>query len=329
MAFLKPIELPGLTTTGNLFLAPLAGYSDAAFRSICIEWGADLCFTEMISAEGIVRDNAKTLELLQRADTERQFAVQLFASEPVVAGRAVRKLARHRPDLFDLNCGCSVPKVLKSGCGAALLRTPERIADIVRAMRGETDRPVSVKLRSGWDHNTINYLRCAESAEEGGAAMVCLHPRTRSQGFSGSARLTDLKTLKANCSVPVIGSGDLFTPEAAVRTFRESRCDGLMFARGALGNPFIFTAVRQLLEKGQEDAPPGPRLRLETALRQLEQTVRFKGELRACKEMRKHFCWYSKGIPGGAELRARAVRAQKVRDYEDLVERFLTTGSFK
>ena len=283
----------------------------------------------MISAEGIVRDNAKTLELLQRADNERQFAVQIFAAEPAVAARAVRGLAPQRPDLFDLNCGCSVPKVLKSGCGASLMRSPERIAAIVRAMLGETDRPVSVKLRSGWDHNTVNYLRCAESAEEGGASMVCLHPRTRSQGFSGSARLSHLKTLKANCSVPVIGSGDLFTPEAAVRTFRETRCDGLMFARGALGNPFIFTAARQLLAEGRQDPPPGPRLRLETALRQLERAVRFKGELRACKDMRKHFCWYSKGIPGGAELRARAVRAEKVRDYEDLVERFLRTGSFK
>jgi tRNA-dihydrouridine synthase B len=297
----------------------MAGYSDAAFRSICLEWGADLCYTEMVSAEGVVRNNVKTLELLQRADNERIFAVQIFASEPRTAARAVQKLTLYQPDLYDLNCGCSVAKVLKSGSGAALLRTPEKIGAIVKAIRGETDSPVTVKLRSGWDQSSINYLYCAQAAEQGGAAMVCLHPRTRSQGFSGRARLSELKDLKARCSVPVIGSGDLFSPADALRVFRESGCDGLMFARGALGNPFIFKATKELLN-GEDPgtAPAGPG-RLQTALQQLEAAVAFKGEARACKEMRKHFCYYSKGIPGGAELRARAVRAKRVEDYLNLV----------
>jgi len=297
----------------------MAGYSDAAFRSICLEWGADLCYTEMVSAEGVVRNNVKTLELLQRADNERIFAVQIFASEPRTAARAVQKLTLYQPDLYDLNCGCSVAKVLKSGSGAALLRTPEKIGAIVKAIRGETDSPVTVKLRSGWDQSSINYLYCAQAAEQGGAAMVCLHPRTRSQGFSGCARLSELKELKARCSVPVIGSGDLFSPADALRVFRESGCDGLMFARGALGNPFIFKATKELLN-GEDPgtAPAGP-WRLQTALQQLEAAVAFKGEARACKEMRKHFCYYSKGIPGGAELRARAVRAKRVEDYLNLV----------
>jgi tRNA-dihydrouridine synthase B len=297
----------------------MAGYSDAAFRSICLEWGADLCYTEMVSAEGVVRNNAKTLELLQRADNERIFAVQMFASEPRTAARAVQKLTPYQPDIYDLNCGCSVAKVLKSGSGAALLRTPEKIGAIVKAIRGETDRPVTVKLRSGWDQSSINYPYCAQAAEQGGAAMVCLHPRTRSQGFSGRARLSELKELKARCSVPVIGSGDLFSPADALRVFRESGCDGLMFARGALGNPFIFRATKELLN-GEDPgtAPAGPE-RLQTALQQLEVAVAFKGETRACKEMRKHFCYYSKGIPGGAELRARAVRAKRVQDYLNLV----------
>jgi tRNA-dihydrouridine synthase B len=297
----------------------MAGYSDAAFRSICLEWGADLCYTEMVSAEGVVRNNVKTLELLQRADNERIFAVQIFASEPRTAARAVQKLTLYQPDLYDLNCGCSVAKVLKSGSGAALLRTPEKIGAIVKAIRGETDSPVTVKLRSGWDQSSINYLYCAQAAEQGGAAMVCLHPRTRSQGFSGRARLSELKDLKVRCSVPVIGSGDLFSPADALRVFRESGCDGLMFARGALGNPFIFKATKELLN-GEDPgtAPAGPG-RLQTALQQLEAAVAFKGEARACKEMRKHFCYYSKGIPGGAELRARAVRAKRVEDYLNLV----------
>jgi tRNA-dihydrouridine synthase B len=276
----------------------------------------------MVSAEGIVRDNAKTLELLRRDDNERLFAVQIFASEPRPAATAVQKLARYRPDLYDLNCGCSVAKVLKSGSGAALLRAPEKIGAIVKAMRGQTDSPVTVKLRSGWDQDSINYLSCAQAAERSGAAMVCLHPRTRSQGFSGRARVSELKELKTHCSVPVIGSGDLFSPADALRIFRETGCDALMFARGALGNPFIFAAAKSLLSGGDAAPAPTPQTgpeRLQTAVQQLRTAVRLKGETRACKEMRKHFCYYSKGLTGGAEFRARVVRAERVEDYLDLV----------
>jgi nifR3 family TIM-barrel protein len=273
----------------------------------------------MVSAEGIVRDNAKTLELLRRGDNEKLFAVQIFASEPRAAAGAVRKLALYQPDLYDLNCGCSVPKVLKSGSGAALLQTPGKIGKIVGAMRGETDSPVSVKLRSGWDHSSINYLDCAQAAERSGAVMVCLHPRTRSQGFSGRVRTSELKELKTHCSIPVIGSGDLFTPKDALNVFRETGCDGIMFARGALGNPFIFMATKEFLTDGDPTAAPAGPERLETALQQLKLAVKFKGEARACKEMRKHFCYYSKGIPGGARFRSRAVRAERVEDYLDLV----------
>jgi len=285
----------------------------------------------MVSAEGVVRDNAKTLELLQRAGNEGLFAVQIFASEPRSAAKAVHKLAAYQPDLYDLNCGCSVAKVLKSGSGAALMRTPEQIAAIVEAMRGETDSPVTVKLRSGWDQSSINYLHCARAAERSGAAMVCLHPRTRSQGFSGRARVSELKDLKSHCSVPVIGSGDLFSPEDALRIFRETGCDGLMFARGALGNPFIFTATKKLLageNPGPAPATPAGPERLQTALQQLRAAVEFKGEARACKEMRKHFCYYTKGITGGAELRARAVRAESIEDYMNLVSEISLNRQF-
>jgi nifR3 family TIM-barrel protein len=279
----------------------------------------------MVSAEGIVRDNTKTLELLQRGENERMFAVQIFASEPRSAAAAVRKLSRYDPDLFDLNCGCSVAKVLKSGCGAALLRKPDKIGAIVAAMRGETGAPVTVKLRSGWDQSSINYLDCAASAEERGAAMICLHPRTRSQGFSGRVRAGELKDLKAQCTVPVIGSGDLFTPEDGMKLLSDTRCDGLMFARGALGNPFIFTAAKRLLA-GDEPRGATTAQRLQTALIHLEIAVAFKGESTACKEMRKHFCYYSRGMRGGAELRSRAVRAGCVADYRNLVAEFSTDG---
>jgi nifR3 family TIM-barrel protein len=325
-SYLKHIDLPGITIPGNLFLAPLAGYSDAAFRSICIQWGADLCYTEMISAEGIIRNNKKTIELLERSDNERLFAVQIFASSAETASRAVARLTADQPafqpDLIDLNCGCSVPKVLKSGCGAVLLRSPQLIASIIRSMRETTDRPVTVKLRSGWDHDSINFTSCAEAAERAGAAMICLHPRTRTQGFSGRARLSHLKKLKNSCSVPVIGSGDLFSPAEALTMFRETGCDGLMFARGAFGNPFIFTATKELLRGNPDSTSPSAEQRMQTALQQLQLAISLKGERRACKDMRKHFCHYSKGIRGGAALRARAVQAESFEDYKDLIEGF-------
>ena len=326
--FLKTLRLPGLTIPGNLLLAPLAGYSDAAFRSICLLWGADLCYTEMISAEGIVRDNGKTFELLQRADNERLFAVQIFAAEEQSAALAVRKLDGLKPDLYDLNCGCAVPKVLKGGCGAALLRSPGKIGAIVSAMRSETASPVTVKLRSGWDQQSINYLQSAEAAERAGAAMICLHPRTRAQGFSGRARISELKSLKSRCGVPVIGSGDLFSPEDAEGMLRQTACDGLMFARGALGNPFIFAATKAHLSGRGDFSPPSVRQRLETALQQLEAAAAFKGELRACRDMRKHFCYYTKGIPSGAELRSRLVRAQRIQSYKSLLAHFLAQKGF-
>jgi tRNA-dihydrouridine synthase B len=282
----------------------------------------------MISAEGIVRNNAKTLELLQRGRDENLLAVQIFAADPLCAARAVHSLERCRPALYDLNCGCSVAKVLKSGSGAALLRTPEKISAIVEAMRGETDRPVTVKLRSGWDHGSINFRECAAAAELGGAAMICLHPRTHSQGFSGRARIFEVTALKEQSGVPVIASGDLFTPEDALRIFRETGCDGLMIARGALGNPFIFSAVKKLLAGGQSKPAPTELERLQTALRQLEIAVAFKGETRACKEMRKHFCYYSRGMRGGAVLRARAVRAESVENYRKLVAEFSEPKQF-
>lgn len=322
-SILKPIELPGLRIPGNIFLAPMAGYTDAAFRSLCREQGAALAFTEMMSAEGLARGSRKTLELARRAENEELWGVQIFAGEPRSAAAAVRALEPLKPSLYDLNCGCSVPKVLKAGAGAALLRDPQRIREILRAMRGETDSPLSVKLRSGWDPDSLNYLQAAELAQEGGAALACLHPRTRSQGFSGSADWSHVAELKRSSSLPVFGSGDLFSAEQAAALMSRTGCDGVMFARGAIGNPFIFAQALALF-RGQPPLPgPEAEVRLATALEQLARAVALHGELRACRQMRKHFCAYSRGIPGGAQLRGRAVRAERLEDYRHLVEDYL------
>lgn len=329
--YLHAIDLPGLHLEGNLFLAPIAGYSDAAFREVCIRFGAYLCYTEMVSSEALARGSRKSLELARRGENETNLAIQLFGCDPLSFGRAVRALEALRPALYDLNCGCAVPKVLSSGSGAALLRDPQRIAEILRAMRGETHAPVSVKLRSGWDCQSLNFLETGHAAVEAGAAMLTLHPRTRAQGFTGKADWRHIRLLKEQSPVPVIGSGDLLRPYDVLAMIRETGCDGVMFARGALGNPFLFAQTRHLLqapalsEPAAEPTVPEPTVaeRLHTALEHVERAVALKGEQIACREMRKHLCHYAKGIPRGGQLRQAAVRAVTLQQYRGLVLEFL------
>ncbi len=322
---IQPIQLPGLTLPGNIVLAPLAGWSDAAFRGICLEWGAFLAFTEMVSANAIARGNPKTERLLQRADTEHHLAVQIFAGDADTAGRAVRAVRRFSPALIDLNCGCSMLKILKNGAGAVLLKNPASLKSIVHSMSTEACCPVSVKIRSGWDDDTVNYLEVAQSAVEGGAAMITLHPRTATQKFGSTPDWRHIRRLKRSVPVPVLGSGNLFTVEDIRRMLSETGCDGAMVARGAMGNPFIFRDARRLLEHGDRACRTSIETRLSTALRQLAKTADNKGEPTACREMRKHFCAYTKGIPGSAALRRDLVRAGTLRDYRTIVEDFLAS----
>jgi nifR3 family TIM-barrel protein len=302
----------------------MAGYTDAAFRAVCIDAGAPLCFTEMVSAEALARGSTGTLRLLERASNETDVAFQVFASAPAAAAAAVRLIAPLAPLLIDLNCGCSVPKVLRTGCGASLLRDPALIGSIVAAMRAETGIPVSVKLRSGWDSSAENYLECAAAAVAAGAAMVTLHPRTRAQGFSGKSRWEHIGELRrqVDSGVAVFGSGDLFTPQACRDMLEQTGCDGVMIARGCLGNPFIFAEARALLE-GRPLPVTTPRDRLATALRHLRLLAGSVGEAKACRDMRKHFVAYTKGMEGGAAVRQAAVHASTIAGYEAMVEEYL------
>ncbi len=326
VSFIKKIYLPGLIIPGNILLAPIAGYTDAAFRFICTEFGAFLCFTEMVSAEALSRSNLKTLKLLKRSNSEVLLGVQIFASNPDSAARAVQAVLPFSPSLLDLNCGCSVHKILKAGCGAALLMEPCRIRDIVRAMRSESSVPVSVKLRSGWDLQSINYLKTAEMALKGGASLINIHPRTKAQGFTGKASLNHIKTLKENIDLPIIGSGDLFSAEDALNMVKETGCDGVMLARGAIGNPFIFSEAIALFSGNHTYLVPTSEEKLKTALRHLSFAIKFKGEYQACRELRKHFCAYTKGMPGAAVIRKRVSHAVKQKDYEELAADLLNSS---
>jgi nifR3 family TIM-barrel protein len=203
------------------------------------------------------------------------------------------------------------------------MRDPEKIGEIIRAMKNTTDAPVTVKLRSGWDSGSLNYMQSAQAAAEGGAALITLHPRTRSQLFGGKAHWNHIRDLKKALDIPVIGSGDLFSGPDVRSMFRETGCDGVMLARGALGNPFIFREILDLSSNGSSAAVYPPDIRLRTALKQLRLAVRIKGENKACKEMRKHMCAYSKGFPASAALRNRLVRAGSLSEYEQIISEYL------
>ncbi|MDR1411804.1 MAG: tRNA dihydrouridine synthase DusB [Spirochaetaceae bacterium] len=325
----RPVAVGPLTLPGNLFLAPVAGYTDRAFRQICAGYGANLCYTELASSEAIVRwpgdlAESKTGRLMRRGEGEAFYAVQLFGADPGVMYRAALKLAPFRPDLVDINCGCPVPKVVKSGAGSALMRDPALLGRIVAAVvraSGESlgGVPVTVKIRSGWDAASLSYREAAAAAVDAGAALVCLHPRTRAQGYGGKSDWSLIADLAGRLPVPTAGSGDLLSAEAAERMLRETGCAALMFARGALGNPFIFRETRALL-LGESCPVPAPAERAGAAFRHLGLLIPDLGEYTACREMRKQFCAYTKGVPGSARLRDALVRAETREDFHRILE---------
>jgi len=332
MPFYHPVKIGSLEIEGNLFLAPVAGFTDRAFRSLCAEEGACFSFTELVSAEALCRSSGKyglggaggsvSANLVRRGDSEKHYAVQLFGALPESIYRAAVLLAPLHPDAIDINAGCPVPKVVKNGAGSALMKDPSNLGRVVEAaVRASREClgsvPITIKIRSGWDSASINYAECARIAVEAGADMVSLHPRTRSQGYGGRSDWSFIADLASRLSVPVTGSGDLYTPEDALQMLKETGCQAVMFARGAMGNPFIFSATRLLLETGAWEPVPIP-ARINAALRHLEMLSADIGERSACLEMRKQFCAYTKGFPGGAALRDKAVHAATIAEYREI-----------
>ena len=321
-----PVKVGNLEIPGNLFLAPVAGYSDRAFRGICRNCGADFTYTEMVSAEALVRGSDKTAELLSRADNEDIYAVQIFGGNPDSIAGAVKIVKKTvAPEIIDINAGCPVPKIIKSGAGSALTKEPEKLFQIVKsAVAAAEGTPVTVKIRSGWDASHLTWKEAALAATEAGASAVTLHARTKAQGYEGKADWSLLQQLVQTLGgkVPVFGSGDVFSPQDAKRMIEQTGCDAVMFARGAMGNPFVFTAAKAFLQTGEIPVIPAA-YRLETALKELKALIAAKGETAACREMRKRFCCYSKGIPGAAAIRKNIVTAETENDYKVVVEQLL------
>ncbi|GAB1431469.1 tRNA dihydrouridine synthase DusB [Spirochaetota bacterium] len=316
----RPVQIGSFVTSGNLFLAPVAGYSDAAYRSICHDAGCDLAFTEMVSSEALARGNIKTHMLLGREKNEKDYAVQLFGSNPDTLAKAAAMVEeRWQPAIIDLNCGCPVPKIIKTGAGSALMLEPQKIRAIVKAMTDLLSVPVTVKIRLGWDASSINYLDAARAAMDGGAKAISLHARTRAQGYSGNADKEAFFVLAASVPLPVFASGDIFSPETALNLLKEDRngkkLAGVMFARGAMGDPFIFSRTLMLLNnKKEEKASTADIIKLAT--KHLDLSIAWHGEKIACMEFRKHACSYLKGQHEAAVLRKMAVSCSSRKDYE-------------
>ena len=286
----------------TIFLAPMAGITDLPYRLIMKRFGAALVFTEMVSANGLFYNGAATRELLQSCPEEKPLGVQLFGDSPERLAEAAEIVAEGG-DLIDINLGCPVRKVVRSGAGSALLQSPSKVGAIIRAVRRATDLPLTIKLRSGWDHEHINFLEIARIAIEEGVDAMTLHPRTRSQGFSGQADWEQIKELKQVSTVPVIGSGDLFDPQGIKTMFNRTGCDAVMIGRGAYGNPWLIRQGLNIMS-GSDPQQPGRQERYQVASEHLELFLKHFGPKKTLGHMRKHLCWYTKGLGNSAEFRS-------------------------
>ena len=334
MELYHKVKIGNINLNGNLFLAPVAGYSDAAFRSVCIENGACFTYTEMVSAEALVRKNLKTEILMRRACNESAYAVQIFGGEPEVMAQAAQiVLEKTKCECIDINCGCPVPKIVKTGAGSALTRDPDRLFKVVEAVVGvckgalrqaQGPVPVTVKIRSGWEQKLITWREAAQAALDAGASAITIHPRTKAQGYEGHSDWGIMRELVEMVAgrVPVFGSGDLFKPEDARKMLEETGVDAVMFARGAMGNPFIFKDTTSLLTTGSYEPVPAL-VRIQTGFAELERLAAETSEQHACLEMRKRFHAYSKGIPNGGPLRNAIVHASTIQDYHEIFDGIL------
>lgn len=296
------LKIGNLQLDNPLILAPMAGITSLPFRRTMKAFGAALVFTEMISANGLIRDGRKTFELLETSPDEKPLGIQLFGDDPGVLTKAAGMVA-DRAELLDINMGCPVKKVVRSGAGSALLQSPLQIGRIIEAVRTAFSGPLTIKIRSGWDQSNLNFLEVARVARAAGVDAICLHPRTRSQGFGGEADWQHIAELKASMDIPIIGSGDLFTAVDILNMLNRTGCDAVMVARGGYGNPWIFSQAAALLQ-GAEATEPTPAQRWQTAHQHLQWHAAQFGEHKALLEMRKHLSWYVRGLPGASHFRS-------------------------
>ena len=319
------LRIGNVTIPGNLILAPMAGVTDLPFRVLCKEKGADYIYTEMVSAKGIYYNNKNTESLLEILPEERPVALQLFGEDPHIMSEMAKRIEERPFDVLDINMGCPVPKVVNNGEGSALMKDPVRVGQIVSAVSRAIRKPVTVKIRKGFTESQVNAVEIARVIEESGGAAVAVHGRTREQYYSGKADWDIIRQVKEAVSIPVIGNGDVASPQDVIRMEQETGCDGVMIGRGVQGNPWLFEQVKIWRETGQMPERPSVQEVADMILRHAELQIKWKGEYLAIREMRKHVAWYTMGYPHSAKLRARVNEIEDLdglrRLMEELVQR--------
>ena len=306
-------------------MAPMAGISNPSYMKIIEDMGCDLAFTELISSEAIIRNNKKTLDMLNGIDDlKMKVGVQIFGSNPEVMAKATKILCElHKIDIIDINMGCPVPKVaLHSDAGSGLLKNPTKVKEIVEAVTKAVNIPVTVKIRSGWDSDSINAIEIAKIIEEAGASAITIHPRTRAQGYSGKADWSIIKKVKESVNIPVIGNGDIKSCYDAEKMLIETNCDAIMIGRGLLGNPWLIRDTINYLEKKEEPINVSLHEKIEMIKKHLDLLVKYKSEKAALLEIRSHISWYLKGENNSKEVKEKICKAKNIEEVKEIITIF-------
>ena len=320
-------KIGNIKMKNEVALAPMAGVCNSAFRRIIKEMGCGLLYAEMVSDKALVYNNEKTKEMLYMTEEERPIAQQIFGSDKKSFVEAAKMVIKEMsPDIIDINMGCPVPKVaLRAQAGAALLKDPEKVYEIVKSVVEAVDVPVTVKIRSGWDHNSINAVEIAKVCEKAGASAITVHPRTRSQGYQGLADWSIIKKVKESVNIPVIGNGDIVSAKDAKKMIDQTGCDAVMIGRGVLGNPFLIKQVLTYLKTGELIPNQSPKEKIQTCLKHFDYLLQIKPEKIAVLEMRTHGAWYLKGLPNAVAVKKRLYEITTKEEFINTMKEYMET----
>lgn len=322
---MEQLKIGSITLKNRLILGPMAGVTDLPFRLLCREQGAGLVCMEMVSAKGILYNNKNTSALLSIDEKEHPVSLQLFGADPDIISEMAKKIEDQPFDILDLNMGCPVPKVVNNGEGSALMKNPALAGKIIEKTASAIQKPVTVKIRKGFDDAHVNAVEMAHIAQESGAAAIAVHGRTREQYYSGKADWDIIRRVKEAVHIPVIGNGDLFTAQDVIRMKNETGCDGFMIARGAQGNPWIFSQLLHYFKTGTEAPKPTPQETADMVLAHARMQLEFKGTYTGIREMRKHAAWYTSGYKHASAVRREMNEIETYEQLKQLMQRFAQT----